>query len=241
MNTAAVTGNNAPGRMGSSRAGEGDFVSRAADAGNVADTFSQLVREKKKEFILRLKNGMTEPSYQIGAASYTEKEWKQILRSFDAAQEALRKAAGLEDRRKAAKTVKEKEEEGQDILDGSMLLINKTTCECRDEDCKQRETDAGLLFVDQTSYICPAASEEEEDVCYITFYTPEGICCRKEKDGQILLEWEITFKDESQYGNVMDFLNSQTSQDDLWFACQKDFWQDFLNGRLDMGFTMQTV
>lgn len=233
MNTATVTGNNAAGRAGKSHADGGNSVGQAAATGNVADTFSQLVREKKEEFILKLKNGMTEPSYQIGAASYTEKDWKRILKSFDAAQEALRKAAGLENKKKAAKTAREKAE-GLDDLDDSMLFINRTTCECQKEDCKNRETDASLLFVNQTSYTCPASSEGEEEVRYITFYTPEGICCRKEKGGRILLEWEIKFKDESQYGKVMDFLNSQDSRDDLWFACREDFWQEFLNDGIDM-------
>lgn len=237
MDTATVTGNNTAGRTGSSHTGGGALVGQAAAAGTVADTFSQLVREKKEEFIRKLKNGTTEPSYQIGAASYTEKEWKRILRSFDAAQEALRKAAGLENRKKAAKTVREQEEGGLDDLDGSMLFVGQTTCECHKEDCKNKEADASLLFASQTSYVCPADSEEEE-VRYITFYTPEGICCRKEKGGQILFEWEIKFKDESQYGKVMDFLDSQDSRDNLWFACKEDFWQKFLNDGIDMGLIM---
>lgn len=62
----------------------------AADNGNrqketVKETFSQLVQDKKAEYLRRIQNGSSEQSYQIGAGSYTETEWKKLIRNFDVA------------------------------------------------------------------------------------------------------------------------------------------------------------
>lgn len=60
---------------------------------SLKDTFSQLLQDKKADYIQRIKNGDTEKSYQIGAGSYTETEWKKLLKGYDDAEEQLRQAA----------------------------------------------------------------------------------------------------------------------------------------------------
>lgn len=60
---------------------------------SLKDTFSQLLQDKKADYIQRIKNGDTEKSYQIGAGSYTETEWKKLLKGYDDAAEQLRQAA----------------------------------------------------------------------------------------------------------------------------------------------------
>lgn len=82
----------------------------------LAETFSQLVQQKREEYYVKIKTGTTEPSYQIGAGSYTEKQWKKLLEGFDAAEDALRKAAGLEERRKTPKEHKSQENKRPDYL-----------------------------------------------------------------------------------------------------------------------------
>lgn len=49
------------------------------------------LREKSEEILEKLRNGETEVSYQIGAESYTEKEWDKILKKFDDIQEDVRR------------------------------------------------------------------------------------------------------------------------------------------------------
>lgn len=49
------------------------------------------LREKSEEILEKLRNGETEVTYQIGGASYTEKEWDKLLEKFDDIQEDVRR------------------------------------------------------------------------------------------------------------------------------------------------------
>lgn len=63
----------------------------------VRDIFADLIQEEKEEMEERMKNGgSSEPSYQIGASSFTEREWKKLIKSIDAVQEEMRKEAERE-------------------------------------------------------------------------------------------------------------------------------------------------
>lgn len=64
------------------------------------------LREKSEEILEKLRNGETEVSYQIGAESYTEKEWDKLLKKFDDIQEDVRRK--MEER---IKKLEEKEAE----------------------------------------------------------------------------------------------------------------------------------
>lgn len=64
------------------------------------------LREKSEEILEKLRNGETEVSYQIGAESYTEKEWDKLLEKFDNIQEDVRRK--MEER---FRKMEEKEEE----------------------------------------------------------------------------------------------------------------------------------
>lgn len=74
--------------------------------------YRKLLAEKMEELYERIKNGEPEASYPIGAASFTEKEWAQLLKRFDAVQEAVREEqeARLE---KARKKEQEKERDAR--------------------------------------------------------------------------------------------------------------------------------
>lgn len=176
--------------------------------------FSQLIQEKKEEFIVKLKTGTTEPSYQIGAGSYTEKEWDKIIKGFDKAEEALRKAAGLDEDKPKKTSGKEKAE-------------NKESGEKNTPE----EVASSILTSETTSCTYPSSKPEEEDMQYITCYQVDGIFCWKK--GQSEMEWEIKL-DESQYEKVMAFLNRFDSKENLRFACHENFWQDFLDDKIDI-------
>ncbi len=61
------------------------------------NVFSDLVQRKREELEKRIKAGGTsEPSYQLGANSFTEREWTKLIRSVDAVQEEMREAAERE-------------------------------------------------------------------------------------------------------------------------------------------------
>ena len=83
--------------VGSHTAAPYDSTTKKGDSPgeDLTATFSRLVQEKQEEFYEKVRTGTTEPSYQIGAGSYTEKQWTRLLKGFDAAEDALRKADGL--------------------------------------------------------------------------------------------------------------------------------------------------
>ena len=81
-----------------SNSGVGAIDMLTADKGNnqketAKHTFSQLVKDKKAEFFTRIHNGSSEQSIQIGSGSYTETEWRKLLKGFDAAETKLRESA----------------------------------------------------------------------------------------------------------------------------------------------------
>lgn len=87
-------------------------------------------------------------------------------------------------------------------------------------------------YIEVTTAIYPSDDKDISDDVYYTFYTPDGIYCRKQ--GQSEFEWQIPLEDESQFEKVMSYLQSLDSKDNLRFGCHEKFWQDFLNNQVDM-------
>lgn len=53
----------------------------------------------------KIKNGDTEISYQIGASSFTEREWNKIIEKYDDIQEKLKEMKAQETEKKEQKPV----------------------------------------------------------------------------------------------------------------------------------------
>ncbi len=60
---------------------------------NRTSDFMQQIRDKKEEILEKVKNGDTEPSFQIGSQSFTQKEWDKLLKAFDGPEEKTKKEA----------------------------------------------------------------------------------------------------------------------------------------------------
>lgn len=176
----------------------------------VKEMFSQLVKEKKEECLTRIQSGSSEQSFQIGSGSYTETEWKKLLKGFDVAAAKLRESA---------EGTKKEVQETNEILTS-------------DEGNETKEKNVEMLFAEYTTATYPSGDKDVPDDVYYTFYTPDEIYCRKQ--GQSKLEWQISLEDNSQYEKVMSFLQSLDSQNNLRFACHENFWQDFLTGQVDV-------
>lgn len=177
-----------------------------------ASIFSQLIQKRKEEFYVKLQTGTTEPSYQIGGSSYTEKEWDRMLKGFDKVQEELRKEAGIDEPEKTSTAVAETEKEEQEEI--------------------SEEATAALLTVESTVCTYPASDSKEKDIRYITCYQEDGIYCFQQ--GKSVLEWSISFTDESGYEKVMEFLNSIDTKKNPCFASHENFWKDFLEDKIDI-------
>lgn len=143
------------------------------------------LKQKMDEMRIKIKNGDTEPVYQIGGQAYTEKEWEELLARFDSAEEDMREEAGR------------------------LLTEESTSCTYPDEDSGQ-------------------------DVHYITWYTEEGIFCRRagQTNGYI---WSIPLDNREQYDRVTEFINHFSSDWNMRFTAHENFWRDFLNDGIDMG------
>lgn len=176
----------------------------------IKEKFSRLVKAKQEEYIAKIESGSFEESFQIGAGAYTETEWKKLLSGFDAAQSKLNEEA-----------------------DGTKKEVHKTneTDTLADKN-KTNEKSVEMLFYEFTTAVYPVEDKNAEDDVYYTFYTPDGIYCRKQ--GEAGFEWQISFEDESQYQKIMSYLQGFDSRDNLRFACHESFWQDFLNDNIDM-------
>ncbi len=194
-----------------------DIAATGSDVG--ADTeetvdYAKLLEEKINELFVKIQNGDTEPTYQIGSQSFTVKEWEELLNKFDSIEEAIRKLMKEEQARKEAEEAKKE----------SALSIDAST----------------LLTAESTSCVYETADPDGEDLRYITWYTEEGIFCRKagQTEGY---EWSIAFDNREQYDKVMEFIGQFPSDWNMRFAAHENFWNDFLSGEMDMDGFMEFI
>ena len=187
--------------------------SSTADTEETAD-YAKILEEKIREIFTKIQNGDTEASYQIGSQSFTEKEWKEFLDKFDSVEEAIQELMKEEQARKEAK-------------------------EAKTEDVFTNDAST-LLTTESTSCVYETADPDDDDIRYITWYTEEGIFCRK--SGQTEgYEWAITFENTEQYDKVMEFIGQFPSDWNMCFAAHENFWNDFLNDEIDMEGFMEFI
>ncbi len=73
-----------------------------------------------------------------------------------------------------------------------------------------------------------------------TYYSEKGIVfegIHKDKDGEVVsqkVQWTVRFDREETYEKAMDFLDGFDENDKMKFAGNKQFWQDFVSGKLDI-------
>ena len=176
--------------------------------------YAKILEEKINEIFAKIQNGDTEASYQIGSQSFTEKEWEEFLDKFDTAQEAIQELMKEEPARKEA-------EEAKKVV----AFTNDAST---------------LLITESTSCVYETADPDDDDIRYITWYTEEGIFCRKagQTEGY---EWSITFENKEQYDKVMEFIGQFPSDWNMRFAAHENFWNDFLNDEIDMEGFMEFI
>lgn len=186
----------------------------------------QVIRNRINELLEKIENGDIEPTYQIGRRSFTEREWDKLLTEIDAAEDTLKKL--VEEEKERRLNADEKRRINQKEIDRKgeyAEQINGTDSE------KISEEDMNLLTTDSVS--C-TRTENDSEVIYITAYGPDGIKCKKlgyiGEEGWL---WEIPFNNGTEYRRVLDFLEQFPNDANLVFASQKDFWEDFLAGRIN--------
>lgn len=73
-----------------------------------ASDFSEFIHNKINEMAEKIKNGDTEPTFQIGGGTYTKKEWEQLLEKVDRSIDKVKEEIEEEDEEKTEETVTEK-------------------------------------------------------------------------------------------------------------------------------------
>ena len=176
--------------------------------------YAKILEEKINEIFVKIQNGDTEPTYQIGSQSFTEKEWEEFLDKFDSVEEAIQELMKEEQARKEAEEAKKED-----------VFTNDAST---------------LLTAESTSCVYETADPDDDDIRYITWYTEEGIFCRKagQTEGY---EWSITFENKEQYDKVMEFIGQFPSDWNMRFAAHENFWNDFLNDEIDMEGFMEFI
>lgn len=176
--------------------------------------YAKILEEKINMIFAKIQNGDTEASYQIGSQSFTEKEWEEFLDKFDFVEEAIQELMKEEQARKEAK-----EAQKEDVFNNDAST---------------------LLTTESTSCVYETADPDDDDIRYITWYTEEGIFCRKagQTEGY---EWSITFENKEQYDKVMEFIGQFPSDWNMRFVAHENFWKDFLNDEIDMEGFMEFI
>lgn len=164
--------------------------------------YLQLIRNKINEMYDKVKNNETEEKFQIGANSFTEKEWNKLLEEFDNIQETIRELMREEHEKRQAKQA-----EREELVDA---LVSESVMSKQDSE-----------------------NEEADKTLYITWYNEDGIFCRKAgvTEGY---EWTINFDGSKQYQMVDEFMKQFDKDDNLRFASNQKFWQDFLGGTIEV-------
>ena len=173
-----------------------------------SDYISQ-IHKKIEEMQEKIDNDEVNESFQIGGQTFTVEEWDEFLKKFDSVQDAM-EALMKERHAKLEKQQLNNEIEKEEQIVGEMLTSESTRC------------------------IYPTDDVNGEDVLHITWYTEEGIFCRKagQTEGY---EWCIPFENKEQYNKVMEFIGQLPKDCDWRFASQEGFWKDFLDDEIDMG------
>ena len=103
----------------------------------------------------------------------------------------------------------------------------------KERHAQKEESDTDGTIAESTSCTYPASGANGEEVRYITWYTEEGIFCRKAGQTQGY-EWSIPFESKEQYDKVMEFIGQISEDEDLRFTANEDFWKDFLKEGVDV-------
>ncbi len=168
------------------------------------------LQDKIKEIFAKIENGDTENTYQIGSKTYTEEEWDSLLANFDSIEEATRELM-REAYEKRADKVKDKEVENDE---------------------ENANVDTTLLTSPSTSCTYHTNNPDDNDIKYLTWYTEDGIYCRK--SGQTEgYEWVVNFENEEKYKKAINFIEQFPSDWNLRFAAHENFWKDYLSGEID--------
>ena len=173
-----------------------------------ANGYMELIRKQIEEMQEKIDNDEVNESFQIGGQTFTVEEWDEFLKKFDSIQDAME--ALMKERH--AKLEKQQFNKAEDVVEQSAVE---------------------MIISESTSCAYPVSDANGEEVRYITWYTEEGVFCRKagQTEGY---EWSIPFENKAQFDKVMEFVGGFLDDEDLRFTANKNFWNDFFKDEIDV-------
>ena len=193
----------------------------------------QAIRDRINELLEKMENGDIEPSYQIGGRSFTEREWDKLLCEIDEAEETMKKLV-REERERLIKADEINRMERKEAAKKSAAAEQKEKADNEKAGKEKVSKESMELLTADT--VSSTDMENGSEIMYVTAFGPDGIKCKKlgyiGEEGWL---WEISYSDVSQYRMVMDFIEKLPKDENLSFASQKDFWDDFLKGKINQG------
>lgn len=199
--------------------------------------------EHMQEMFDKLEHGETQPVYQIGGQAFTLEEWEKFLANFDEAQEAVRAALEEETGHRLTEPESTSITKDPDEISLMSLAAKSTICshpstwyqnleqkekaEAIEKDAQKSARAQEAIASAEAEGAGRKADKAAEEIRFITWYTPEGIFCRKagQTEGYF---WTIPFENDKQYQKVLEYLEANQHIANPQFAADKSFWTAFL-------------
>lgn len=173
-----------------------------------------------EEGLEKIRNGEVEEKILIGGLKLTQREWNQLLGTFDKLLDAMDKATEEEANECQEKLAGPKA--GKYLREHKAAEIAGTT-----PDVLEGRDALDLLLAESTRAYVASERANEADKMHIVSYTREGIYCREAGQTQGFV-WFVPYSRESQYEKVLTFVRGLVDEEDVGFTADQSFWKDFL-------------
>lgn len=185
------------------------------------ENYQYFIQKYKEEILTKVQNGDTEPAFQIGALSLTEKEWDELLEKFDSAEKG-----NIQETQKTKSISKVQ----MDMLSAETVQARFTLQEV-DEEGNPKE-DLYLIAIDKNGIRCSKAGSDEYE--WQIIFTDESQYQRTVE----FMDWADERMDNflfSAHKNFWeDYLNDNMDVDGF-----KNFLEGTNNGIPDYSFTIE--
>lgn len=150
------------------------------------------IKEMMEQIKEKIRKGETEPSFQIGASSFTEKEWDKLVENFDAIEETIRAQ------------IKEEIEE--------RLKIKQTKCNYPDSD-SQEGVKKCVTFYSEDGIFCKEEGKRDGNLWAIQFQDASQYEKVTDFLSKLDPEDDLPFTADENFWK--DFLDGKMSEEDL--------------------------
>lgn len=198
-------------------------------------TYREQILAHMEEMAKKVKDGTVEPTFQTGAQTFTIKEWEKLLADFDDAEEALQeqiKELIAEVEKQAAKEALRREAAGKSESGGTETVMTEVSVP-ETEDLKE----IGSLLTDEVTKSTFPTDDPKQKHWFVTCYGQDGIICKEAWfDGTKWVNrdcWNLSYTEPGQREKVLAFIQRFPQDANLRFAPHKEFWEDFLAGKID--------